>query len=289
MKKCSHPWINDRCHKLVRDKVGAEGTIHYRDKQRLCIEGLQQEFEKCVNRIWEKVSSLKPSSKRWWKLCDAMMLKSAQTSCIPPLYHTDGSWKLDAVSKSECFAQMFANKYSLAEIQVNEFSSIPTNYDCFMSGFLPVRARYVHRILKQLDEGNGTGPDLLPAKILKYCAQVLSVPTAILCRLILASGIWPTVWKLHWLFPLHKKKSKTNPVNYRGIHLTSQLSKVVKRLFAMLFAMTCIRSLLHPVLLVATSLHTLQRVATGMPLLCVRFLVCGPWAFENALDFTVQM
>jgi hypothetical protein len=98
-----------------------------------------------------------------------------------------------------------------------------------MSGFLPVRPRYVSRILKNLGASSGTGPDKLPAYILKQCHTALALPIAILVRVILKTGTWPDCWELHWLFPLHKKKAKSEPLNYRGIHLTSQLSKVVER------------------------------------------------------------
>ena len=40
---------------------------------------------------------------------------------------------------------------------------------------------------------------------------------------------------IHWLAPLFKKKSVYNPGNYRGIHLTAQLSKVVERMFKLLY------------------------------------------------------
>ena len=37
---------------------------------------------------------------------------------------------------------------------------------------------------------------------------------------------------VHWICPLYKRKAKSNPANYRGVHLTAQISKVVERVFA---------------------------------------------------------
>ena len=54
----------------------------------------------------------------------------------------------------------------------------------------------------------------------------------ILVRIILNTGKWPKVWKVHWIHPLFKRGSQADPKNYRGVHLTSQLSKVVERLLA---------------------------------------------------------
>jgi len=65
---------------------------------------------------------------------------------------------------------------------------------------------------------------------LKECAEQLAKPVQLLTLLILLVGIWPDVWTLHWITPLYKKSSLFAANNYRGIHLTSQLSKVVERL-----------------------------------------------------------
>ena len=45
-------------------------------------------------------------------------------------------------------------------------------------------------------------------------------------------GMWPTAWTEHWLMPLHKRKSVFDPLNYRAINLTAQISKVAERTLA---------------------------------------------------------
>ena len=85
------------------------------------------------------------------------------------------------------------------------------------------------KILKALDECPGTGPDGLPAVILRMCRDELALPIAILSRRCLNEGRWPLCWRYHWIHPLHKRRSRSDPANYRGVHLTPQLSKVVER------------------------------------------------------------
>ena len=84
--------------------------------------------------------------------------------------------------------------------------------------------------LHSLREDSGTGPDELPARILKQCAAQLAMPVAILVMRILMLGVWPDAWREHWVIPLFKKGSTFMAGNYRGIHLTAQLSKVVERM-----------------------------------------------------------
>ena len=59
---------------------------------------------------------------------------------------------------------------------------------------------------------------------------------------ILAFGEWPALWMIHWVVPLFKRKSVYDAANYRGIHLTSQTSKVVERVIAFLFVPQLISS-----------------------------------------------
>ena len=89
--------------------------------------------------------------------------------------------------------------------------------------------------LASLDVDSSTGPDLLPTRILKLCAPALALPVSWLARRILTTGRWPETWCRHWSLPLFKKGSPTSPGNYRGIHLTAQISKVCERVLAPLF------------------------------------------------------
>ena len=67
----------------------------------------------------------------------------------------------------------------------------------------------------------------MPTKILKRCAKSLAYPIWLLALSILRVGSWPASWKEHWITPLYKKKSVSDAVNYRGIHLTSQVSFLI--------------------------------------------------------------
>ena len=98
-----------------------------------------------------------------------------------------------------------------------------------MQNFVPIRARTVKNTLQALDDQTATGPDKLAARILKELASILAVPIAILARRMLNEAVWPTRWKTHYLVPIYKRDSVFQPGNYRGVHLTSCMSKVVER------------------------------------------------------------
>ena len=48
--------------------------------------------------------------------------------------------------------------------------------------------------------------------------------------LILSTGEWPDDWRTHWIAPIFKKGAVFSPKNYRGVHLTAQLAKVIERI-----------------------------------------------------------
>ena len=95
--------------------------------------------------------------------------------------------------------------------------------------WFPIRSRLVQKFLANLKVDKATGPDGLSALCLKKLAKVLSVPLAMLIRRIFNESKWPAQWRLHHIIPLFKRGSAFLPGQYRGIHLTSILSKVVER------------------------------------------------------------
>ena len=91
------------------------------------------------------------------------------------------------------------------------------------------------RCLEKLDEVSATGADKIPVKILKKCAKQLALPVYLIGVAILKSGFWPAAWIQHWIAAIYKKKSVCDPKNYRGVHMTAQLAKVLERFLGGLF------------------------------------------------------
>ena len=131
---------------------------------------------------------------------------------------------------------MFLEKSRLDDEVVNDFSEVAVSTGEVQGGvFLPIRRRYVRRVLKQLDEHSGTGPDGISARVLRECRGALELPVLLLTRVIFNQGRWLTSWRTHWIHPLYKKKSRADGNNYRGVHLTPQISKVVERVVGCVF------------------------------------------------------
>ena len=103
------------------------------------------------------------------------------------------------------------------------------------------------KTLGALKIDSATGPDLLPVRILKECAVQLAKPFRLLATLILQYKTWPRPWMEHWIVPLYKKGASFVPGNYRGIHLTPQISKAMERFIgSMLTTITSLPACVGP-------------------------------------------
>ena len=231
-KISSHPWLSKASWKSIALKRSAEGTDDYGRLQLLCNRQVREDYEKYIEKMKNKVSASTGTPKAWWKLSSRLMLKDASSGSIPPLQAENGTWSFTSKSKADLLASTLGTKFQLPEEIKNDYSNLDPNTNFMQSGFLPVRLRVVRKILKNLELDSLSGPDLIATRILKKFADYFVVPVVLLCRRILLDGCWPSTWKIHWVLPLYKKKSKACPANYRGIHLTSQLSKVVERVLA---------------------------------------------------------
>ena len=155
------------------------------------------------------------------------MRRRAVATSIPVL--KDGSnWLTDAKSKADAFARVWSAKCKLPEECVDTpfFGAAPES----QLGFIPFRSRSALKLFRKLDVNKATGNDKISALILKRLADVLAIPFTRVVRRLFYAACWPSVWKYHLMVPIFKKGAAFLPGNYRGVHLTTILSKVAKRL-----------------------------------------------------------
>ena len=89
------------------------------------------------------------------------------------------------------------------------------------------RISVVKRVLADLNVNKSSGPDNIPALVLKQCFLKLAHPLAKLFCLSYRAGIFLLCLKLANVTPIPKNGKVNNPKNYRPIAVCSALSKVV--------------------------------------------------------------
>ena len=101
-----------------------------------------------------------------------------------------------------------------------------------MPEFTLIRSRMLRRIIKSLKLNTASGPDGLPIRVFRECCNELAPAIAVLVRFLIRIGFWPQSLRFHRIQPLYKKGAVCAPLNYRGVHLTNILAKIVERAIA---------------------------------------------------------
>ena len=83
----------------------------------------------------------------------------------------------------------------------------------------------IEKLLRNLNPSKATGPDEIPARVLKECAAALAPVIADLFQQSLDEGAVPNDWKSQNVHPIFKKGTKSDPANYRPVALTAILCK----------------------------------------------------------------
>ena len=228
-RKSTHPWLTELCVAAVRNKQAARGTDREREAAEECSRIMLQERDKYRGRACKQLAKLPPGSKRWWSKSKTLLDKKQGSIGVPALKKLSGEWVLEPAAKAEHLAETFAAKCKMIEPEQGTYSELKPVEVKQLVVPLPDEQLAASK-LRALDVSSATGPDHVPARVLKMCASVLAKPLAALTRRIVHTGLWPALWLKHWITPLYKKKAVFDAKNYRGVHLTAQISKVCERM-----------------------------------------------------------
>ena len=88
----------------------------------------------------------------------------------------------------------------------------------------------VLNLLKTLDTKKASGPDGIPARILKLCAEEIAPILTVIFVQSLDSGHIPKDWLSANITPVFKKGDRSKPNNYRPISLTSICCKLLEHI-----------------------------------------------------------
>ena len=82
--------------------------------------------------------------------------------------------------------------------------------------------------LRKSNPSKASGPDMIPARLLKECADELAPTLAIICNKSLQAGTVPSDWKQAYVSTIFKKGQKYDPANYRPVALTCLCCKLME-------------------------------------------------------------
>ena len=148
-------------------------------------------------------------------------------SRIGPLRNDSGEFIINPKDKAEAMNDFFKSVFTHSDGESPAKTAI--NGDKFLEDVEVTKER-VKNLIDRMRENSAAGPDGLPPIILKILRDEISEPLAILFRRSIDDGRIPDEWRDAHITAIHKKGSKSEPGNYRGVSLTSVVGKLLERL-----------------------------------------------------------
>ena len=228
----THPWVDTQLRRATRRKNRAfhkakrtKNPIDLNRYKRLRTQA-QKDMRSAHKKYMEEVVSndLKENPKVFWAYIKS---KRQESTGVAPLKNKDGFIHSDSSTKVEILNNQFVSAYTREDM-----SNIPrkgSSHHPTMDS-IRVHCNGVLKLLRDLKIHKATGPDEVPAFILKSAASQLAPILTRLYQYSLDSVEVPIDWKNAHIVPVFKKGEKHIPSNYRPVTLTSIACKVLEHI-----------------------------------------------------------
>ena len=222
VNKC---WFNTKLKKLCKQKENLfkkyketkSDRVH---KRYLKIKHLTQKLSRQLQSEYVNDIISKDSNKNLWSYVKS---KRMETTGIAPLKGEDNITHNDNETKANILNKYFASAFSEPGdkeilINLNQIENL---------GEINVEEMGINKLLANLKPNKASGPDGIPARLIKELSNELSPIFRILFQASLNQGKVPKDWKEANVTPLFKKGDKSDPGNYRPVSLTSITCKIL--------------------------------------------------------------
>ena len=217
IKRKRETWNRYRAHKTPGNR---DEYKRARNTANLATKTAKYEYERKVAR------DASNNTKHFWAYVRS---KTAVKETITKLKTPDG---ID-IEGDRNVAQEMNSAFNAVFVREETSQGIPTPSQLFQGTKLhniTITREEVKRHLSDLNGNKAPGPDGISPHVLKQCADILCTPLKDIFATSLRTGDVPQDWRRANISPIYKKGSKTNPLNYRPVSLTSIASKVVEKM-----------------------------------------------------------
>ena len=232
-KPHSSPWFSAACattivHRnrflcLHQKDQSSESKVKFRQASNCCKRVLEAVKLAYANKIKESITSQKLGSRDFWRIANSVLNKGK--SAIPPLFN--GPEVLSSASdKAKLFAENFSKNSNLDDSSIS-LPVFPSRTNLKLHN-ISVTPKMVKKVIMNLDLSKASGPDCIPAVVLRNCEPEHSHILAEFFNKYLKESYFPDRWKFSSLVPLFKNAGERSTAkNYHPVSLLSVVSKVL--------------------------------------------------------------
>ena len=208
-------WVRYKKSGLESDKILYEKEVSL----------MEDTIRKAKSHYEDKlVSQISKDPKRFWNYTKHF---SKSSSTIEILEH-DGNKICNDTAKAEILNNFFISVLTREKAPDFPLPNSPNPENILLD--FHITPDMVRAKLAKLKRNKAPGPDGVSINVLRSCLN-FDLPLAFLFNRSIQSGKVPQDWRDANVTPLFKKGNRTSPNNYRPVSLTSQVVKILERLF----------------------------------------------------------
>ena len=225
------PWLSPKIKQMIRKKKRL-----YRKAKKIDKPKIWQKFKNHRRRTKAKLKAayeshisnilninLKPNPKKFWKFINS---RRKDNSSIPPL-KTPNGLAVSNPEKAEALNHQYTSVFTKENLQ-NIPNKGPSPYAPMPK--IDFSSNGILKLLKGLNVNKATGPDDLPARVLKECAESIAPILSFIFDTSYRQHQDPTDWETANVMPVYKKDDKNIPSNYRPVSITSITCKIMEHI-----------------------------------------------------------
>ncbi|KAK7103646.1 hypothetical protein V1264_018511 [Littorina saxatilis] len=208
--------------RLYKQAKRTKNWTNYRHLQKDCRRAFRKaEWEYIQNTIEDGLS--KNDSKPFWRYIKA---KRQDNIGVAPL-KSKGSLVCESKNKADILVNQFRSVFTQEQKGKPRLPELPQHNPI---EDLQIREEGVKKLLQNIKIAKAPGPDQIPNRILKECANELAPGLTAIFQLSVDSGCLPSDWTNANVSPVYKKGDKHLAENYRPVSLTSVPCKLLEHI-----------------------------------------------------------
>ena len=225
------PWFNRDLLSILRQKTKAwkKYKLSRSSEDAACYRLLRAQFKtesrKCYRGHMSKIeSNINHRPQAFWSFLNSKKATNSDQNVVS----YGGTSYSGPESVVGAFAEYFSSMYSGSSQYCLADDS---------ESFQAVTENHITNAVKKLKGDFTSGPDGIPAFILKDCIGVFLSPLLCIYNTILRTAVFPATWKIARSFPIFKQGDRSLVTNYRQIVICDNFCKVLELILSdMLFS-----------------------------------------------------
>ena len=230
--KPSQPWITNATKREIRKKQRlykkarkSNSTIlwdQFKTLRRRTDRKIKKQYKTYVRDVIG-TSLQSENTKPFWNFIKTKKQEVFGISALSVAGRTISSAKEKAETLNNQFCSIFTEE-DLSNIPDTGRNSVPDLPS------LNVTTPGVEKLLQNLKVNKASGPDNIPARVLKECSSTVAPILQKVFQKSLDCGVLPKDWRQANVSPIFKKGDRSNPANYRPVSLTCISCKLLEHI-----------------------------------------------------------